>query len=144
MKNLLIATILIALATYSIAQSKSHEEMNKDARQWHLMGKTKVNFQRDNDEIIVLESKLYANVKLRIIEAPIDLTSIRIYFNIAGVQDMQIDTIIRSSCESQIIELMGGERNIRKIVFEYKTVNNNKDARGHVELWGYKTKGKKL
>jgi len=46
--------------------------------------------------------------------------------------------------ESRVIDLNGGERNLKKIVFVYKTLPNRKDEKAHVEIWGLKTNTDKM
>ena len=41
--------------------------------------------------------------------------------------------------ESRVIDLNGGERSLKKIVFVYKTLPNQKAEKAEVAVWGLKT-----
>ena len=41
--------------------------------------------------------------------------------------------------ESKAYNLNGGERNLKKISFDYNTLPNIKDEKAEIEVWGLKT-----
>ncbi len=64
---------------------------------------------------------------------------LEIYYESGDKQDVKVNSPIKAPGESRIINLNGGERNLEKIVFVYKTLPNRKDVKAHVEIWGLKT-----
>ena len=62
-----------------------------------------------------------------------------VFYESGDTQKMDINMPIKLKGESRILDLNGGERNLKKIVFVYKTLPNRKDKKAHVEIWGLKT-----
>lgn len=113
--------------------------MLSDKSGWHKIGEKTVDFKNDKDEISVIGSDRFASIKFKVTEAPIDLQSLEVYYESGDKQDVKVMASVKSPGESRVIDLNGGERNLKKIVFMYKTLPNNKDKKAHVEIWGMKT-----
>jgi hypothetical protein len=56
----------------------------------------------------------------------------------ANYESIQVRTPITAGMESRVIELKGGERELKRVVFTYKTMPNEKNEKAVVELWGLK------
>lgn len=117
--------------------------ITSDKTGWHKIGETTVNFQKDRDEIFVLIANRFASIKFKVLDAPIDLIDLEIYYSSGDRQDVKINMPIEAAGESRVVDLNGGERNLKKIVFVYKTLPNHKDVKAHVEVWGLKTNADK-
>lgn len=113
--------------------------MISDKAGWHKIGERKVDFARDRDEIMIVGADRFAAIKFKVTEAPIDLQELEVYYESGVKQDIPVRTPILSGNESRVIDLNGGERNLKKIVFVYKTLPNQKEQKAHVEVWGLKT-----
>ena len=72
-------------------------------------------------------------------EVPIHLMSLEAHFDDGTKQDINVNFPIKPKGESRIIEFDGGERDLKKVVFVYKTIANRSDRQAHVEVWGLKT-----
>jgi hypothetical protein len=110
-----------------------------DATGWHKIGETTVDFKTEKDEIKVVGANRFASIKFKVKDAPINLIDMELYYDSATVHKITVNSPIPAGAESKVIDLKGTEPNIRKIVFVYRTVNNRKDEKAHVEVWGYKT-----
>ncbi len=139
MKKKLIIILLVIAGGYGTAIAQTPAVMLSDKAGWHKIGEQTVSFQKERDEILVLVADRFASIKFKVTEAPIDLMSLEIYYESGDKQDVKINTPIKEKGESRVIELNGGERNLKKIVFVYKTLPNRKDVKAHVEVWGLKT-----
>jgi hypothetical protein len=138
--------LLITLLTLAVSNNTSFAQKTtdkpvvviSDKSGWHKIGKTTVNFKTEKEQVLIIGSNRFSAIKFKVQEAPIDLISIEAYFASGDKQDIGINMPISAPGESKIIELNGGMRTLKKIVFVYKTLPNHKDEKGHVEIWGLK------
>jgi hypothetical protein len=140
-----LSLILFALAvSYGTASSQQTTVISKDTLGWYKIGEAKVDFKKDRDEITILGADQFKSIKLKIYNAPIDLKDLEIYFENGKKQDVKVNKLIQTAGESPVIDLEGGgERNLKKINFVYKTEPSNMDLKAYVEVWGLKTNSNK-
>lgn len=143
MKKLMMITMLALGAGYAEVQAQQPAVVVSDKTGWHKIGETKVDFTKDKDEVVVMGSDRFATIKFKVTDAPIEITDIEIYYESGDNQKVTLGTSIKSPGESRTIDLNGGERALKKIVFMYKTIPNYKDKKAHVEIWGNKTNADK-
>ncbi len=136
-KTMIIA--LLAIAGYGVAFAQLPKVVTSDKKGWHKIGETKVDFQKERDEIVILVANRFSAIKLKVDDAPIDLMGAEAYYESGDNQNLKIRASIKAPGESDIINLNGGERTLKKIVLVYKTIPNYKDKKAHVEIWGLKT-----
>ena len=118
---------------------KNHELIISDKTGWHKIGEATADFKTERQEVIVLGADRFASIRFKVSEAPIDLVSLEVFYESGDKQDIKVNTPVKAPGESRTIDLNGGERNLKKIVFVYKTLPNHKDEKAHVEIWGLKT-----
>ncbi len=139
MKQILIVCVFtFATALGSMAQDKTKLVLS-DKTDWHKLGETTVNFNTDRDEVTVTGSDKFAALKFKVNDVPIHLMRMEAYFDDGGKQNINVNFPIKPKGESRVIELDEGERDLKKVVFVYKTIANRSDREAHVELWGLKT-----
>lgn len=131
--------ILLAIAGYGVACAQLPKVISSDKKGWHKIGETSVDFKKETDEIVILIANRFAAIQLKVEDAPINLVSAEAYFESGDKQDLKIMGSIKAPGESDVINLNGGERTLKKIVLVYKTIPNYKDKNAHVEIWGLKT-----
>lgn len=137
MKKLaVLAMLVIANCTGMFAQT---DVVISDKDGWHKLGETTVDFKTDKDEISVIGADRFGYIKFKVEDATIHLVAFDIYFESGDKQSVKIGKEIKHPGNSRSVEIVGGERRIKKVTFVYKTVPNNKDKKAHVELWGMKT-----
>ena len=143
MKKVLLIGILAVAGSYFTANAQTQDNktalMVSDSKGWHKIGETTVNFVKEREEILVTGSDRFASIKFKVIDAPIQLTDMEVYFDSGDKQVIKVNTTIKAPGESRVIDIKGGERDLKKIVFIYKTLPNRKDDKAHVEIWGLKT-----
>ncbi|MCB0633356.1 MAG: hypothetical protein R2824_10110 [Saprospiraceae bacterium] len=108
----------------------------KESLPWQRLGFRTVNFQLDRDEIpVTLASGTFNSVKLLVHNSPLHMHRFVIHFSNGGTQEVLVRERIPKGGETRIIDLKGGNRGIKKVVFWYDTGNL---ARGKaiIELWG--------
>ena len=114
-----------------------------DKTGWHKIGERTINWKMDHDEIAVVGADRFASLKFRADFASIDLRSIEIFFENGENQNIRIENPIMMGTESKIVDLKGNERRIKKIVFVYKTLSDQREEKALIEVWGYKTNEEK-
>ncbi len=142
MKKILMIALVVIAGSYGIVcaqQTKETKVVISDKTGWHKIGESTVNFQTERNEISVLGSDRFASIKFKVTEAPIELLDLEVYFETGDIQNIKVNTNVKAPGESKEIMLNGGERNLKKVVFIYKTLPNRKDVKALVELWGLKT-----
>lgn len=144
MKKIFIIMLLATAGSYSTLSAQVPKVVVSDKTGWHKIGKTTVNFKKDRDAIVILGADRFAAIKFKVIEAPIYLMDLEVYYESGDRQDIKINAPIKAPGESRVIDLNGGERRLKKIVFIYKTLPNRKDERAHVQVWGLKTNTDRL
>lgn len=113
--------------------------MVNDQKGWHKIGERSVDFVKDHDEFLVIGADRFSAVKFRVTEASIQLMNLKVYYESGDMQNIPVDSPILSGTDSKAFDLNGGERNLKKIVFEYKTLPNQKAEKAYVAVWGLKT-----
>ena len=128
-----------ATAQEKVKTDKSHELIISDKTGWHKIGELTADFKKGKEEVVVMGADRFASIRFKVTDAPIDLTSLEVYYESGDKQDVKVNSIVKAPGESRTIDLNGGERSLKKIVFVYKTPPNHKDEKSHVEIWGLKT-----
>ncbi len=145
MKKLVTIILITMLGNFGTAfAQKKPAIMLNDKTGWHKIGKTTVDFKKEKEEILIIGADRFAKIKFKVAQAPINLISLTLYFESGDKQDVAVNSIIKLSGESKVIDIEGGERSIKKIVFVYKTLPNQKDKKATVEVWGLKTNTDKM
>jgi len=139
MKQLLFSVAATLICGLALAQKPAVVASDKTG--WHKIGETTVDFSKDHDEVAVMVADRFASLKFKVTDAAIELLDIDVIFEEGDAQTIKVGYAIKSAgAESREIDLKGGsERNLKKIVFRYKTLPNRSDKKAHVEIWGRKT-----
>ncbi len=123
---------LLAITTFLFSSAFTISEVAP----WKRLGFRTVNFQLDRDEIpVTLASGTFNSVKLYVHNSPLHMHRFVIHFSNGGTQEVWVRDRIPKGGETRIIDLKGGQRGIKKVVFWYDT---GRLARGKavIELWG--------
>ncbi len=138
MRKILLVILLIA-ASLMHMQAQTAAVIANDKDGWHKIAETIVNFDREKDEILILGADRFASIRFKVTDAPVQLIRIEVYYESGDHQNIDVNASISQDAESKVIDLNGGERSLKKVVFYYKTLPNSADKKAHMELWGMKT-----
>jgi len=139
MYKILLVILLAITGLEGTINAQNPQVVLNDNDGWQKIGRTTVNFQKDRDVINILVSNKFAAIKFQVQDAPVDLKEIEVFYSSGDTQKIQINFPIKAEGYSRVIDLNGGERNLKKIVFVYKTLSNRKDVKARVQVWGLKT-----
>jgi hypothetical protein len=142
MKNsVLILLILMGSALKGNAQKP--EIIVSDKTGWHKIGEMSVDFRTDHDEMSVMGADRFSTLIYKVRDAAITLSDFKIEYEGGEVQDIKIGKTVQAAGQSEVIDLKGTERSIKKITLVYRTIPNYKDKPAKVEIWGLKTNSAK-
>lgn len=113
--------------------------MVSDKKGWHKIGERTVDFIKDTDEIIVTGADRFASLKFKAIDASIQLISIEVYYDAGDKQTISLNALLSAGTDSKVIDLKGVEKDLKKVVFVYKTIPNQTADKATIEVWGLKT-----
>ncbi len=136
MKKLVIMMLVTAFATSVFAQKPA--VVVSDKAGWHKIGEVTASFKVDKDAIVVIGNDHFKAIKLKVTDAPIHMYDLEVYYESGDKQDVQVRQNLMKGEETRVIDLNGGTRALKKVVFVYKTVPNMKDERAQIELYGMK------
>jgi hypothetical protein len=113
--------------------------MVSDKKGWHKIGERKVEFTKDTDEIIVTGADRFASIQFKAIDASIHIMSVEVYYDAGDKQTINVNSPLSAGKSSKVIDLKGVEKDLKKIVFVYKTIVNQTADKATIEVWGLKT-----
>ncbi len=89
---------------------------------WDHLGTRKVNKTYDRDEIVVTRIEGTFNaLKFKVQNRAITLYDMKVHYGNGTVEDIKARVHIPAGGESKVIDLRGGNRVIKKVVFRYET-----------------------
>lgn len=135
-KILLILSVIILSNSLANAQQKEVVKSNKPG--WHKIGEITVNFKTEKDAIVVLGADKFKAIKLKVTDAPIRMEDLKVVYENESTEDLQVRSEFAKGGETRVLDLKGGDRNLKKVIFFYKTIPNWKGEKAHVELYGLK------
>ena len=128
------AAAAVMLATVTLAGPA--DAQRRPERGWELLGSKKVGFITDRDVIQVGRGEgRFRAVKVRVKDAPIHMTDLKVIYTNGQPDDLPIRSEIRAGGESRAIDLKGRERAIREIQMVYRSKPTFKGF-ATVEVWG--------
>ncbi|WP_333809226.1 hypothetical protein [Flavobacterium sp.] len=140
MKKFVLMLLLVATYVPMLAQDPKLVISDKDG--WHKIGETKVDFKNETDQILVIGANRFSSIKIKVTDGSINMESFVIYFDNDEKKTVTLKKEFYTPGETQEVTF-GGEKNVQKIEFRYKSLDKNTDKKAHVELWGFKTNPKK-
>ena len=103
---------------------------------WKLLGKKKVAWTVDRDVIVVgADEGTFKAIKMTVKKSGIRINDMKVHFSNGDVFDVKIRRVIPKGGETRVIDLPGKNRNIKKVVFWYKSTKANA-KRATIRLWG--------
>ena len=121
----LVSFILIAASAAGAAQGR-----------WVSLGQQEVDFQNDHDKIDVGRREgRFKQLQVRVKDAPIEIHDMVVTFDNNKTFKPQLRVRFAKGSGSQIIDLPGERRTIKRIDFNYKSINR-RQGKGTVEVLG--------
>ncbi len=127
LKQLLKAAVLIlmTLATPAFASN------------WQQLGKERVNFGMERDEIRAASKGLFKALSVEVRGAAVYIRSVTVHYGQDETMSFPVGRIVQAGERTRVIDLPGSARLVRKVVFDYKKVREDA-GKAEVVLWGRK------
>jgi len=123
----LVSFILLAACIAGAAQSPAR---------WELLGQREVDFKADHDQIDVGRSEgRFKQLQVRFKNAPIEVSNMVVTFGNDTTFTPKLRHKFTEKSASRIIDLPGERRTIKRIDFNYKSINR-RQGKGSVEVFG--------
>ncbi|MDX2172462.1 MAG: DUF2541 family protein [Bacteroidota bacterium] len=148
MKKIMIVLLAIVASTGMIsAQKKGKGEkkvvaVTSDAKGWQKIGEMTASFAKERDVMVVVGADKFAAIQIKVTNADINISDIEVFYENGTQEDIKVRSEIKNGGQTRVIDLAGGERNLKKIAFVYKTAGGSAD-KAQLEVWGLKTNAKK-
>lgn len=134
-KIILVFTILLMNAAV-FAQKPA--VITNDKAGWQKIGEVTASFQVEKDGISVLGKDRFKAIKLRITDASINIYDVEVFYESGDSEHFDVKSEFKSGQETRILDLKGSNRELKKVVFTYKSVANADGEKAHIELYGMK------
>ncbi|MEP7267998.1 MAG: hypothetical protein ABI844_10260 [Saprospiraceae bacterium] len=103
---------------------------------WNRIGERSVKFTSDKDVIRVGGNDEYSKLKIKVVDAPLHLGDMDVYFENGEHFDVALRENIRQGGESRVIDLPGNKRRIDRIEFKYHTTGKVRGGTANVIVFG--------
>lgn len=103
---------------------------------WEQLGKEKVNAHLERDEIRAASKGFVKQLVIEVRGTAVYFESVAVHLGNGEVVDLPIRNIIKAGQRTQVIDLPGKARLIRKVVFVHQKLKDS--GKAEVVLWGRK------
>jgi len=122
----LVSFVLVAACMAGAAQSPDR---------WERLGQREVDFRNDHDQIDVGRSEgRFRQIEIRVKNAPIEVSDMVVTFGNNETFKPKLRHKFTEGAGSRIIDLPGQRRTIKRIDFNYKSINR-REGKGMVEVF---------
>jgi hypothetical protein len=127
---------VVALGGCKSNRGPDRPGIGNDRSDWKRLGDASVTDERDKDEIQVgAHEGRFSKLKLGVNRADVRIYKMIVVYDNGSREELTVNDRIRAGHESRAIDLRGGDRQIRRVEFSYKTERGERrDA--NVVLWG--------
>jgi hypothetical protein len=122
-KSILIFILAIAFCHTSIAQTPGVVISEKAG--WHKIAERHVGLKTDRDEILVVGAGHFKQIKLKVEDAPISLTSFDVYFDNDAKQTIAVNKQLNNGDETMPADI-DNTHAIKKITLVYTSLGSTK------------------
>jgi hypothetical protein len=132
-----LLVVLIAFVSFSFASTPiSEPKVDIEPPRWEKLGQRKVNYGLDRDEIFVTaRDGRFSKIKLRVKNGGLNMHRCVIHFANGSKQNVEMRNNLAPGSETRVIDINGGRRVIKKVVFWYDSKNWSQ-KKAVVALWG--------
>ena len=135
-----VAWIVIVLSAWVVnaALAQAPSVMLSDKPGWHKIGEVKADLKMENESISVLGKDKFKSLLLKVTDARINIEELQVFYESGEMEEFKIKNELKPGAETRKLDLKGGEQEIKKVTFTYRTVPNAEEEKAHVELYGLK------
>lgn len=106
---------------------------------WHRIAGLEASFDKDNESVHIMGNDEFTALRFRVEDAPIHIERMQIFYESGDMEDIDVKSAMKEGETSKDFKLKYAGRDITKIAFTYHTVENAKDKKSELEIYGLKT-----
>lgn len=126
----------IAGQGFTFTNTKTAPVLEEDQGRWVKLGQRRVDRKLDRDVIMVTAQEgRFSKLKFRVRRTGINMHKVVVHFGNGEKQEIALRRNMAANSETRVIDLRGGQRVIKKIVFWYDTKGVYR-AKGILAAWG--------
>jgi hypothetical protein len=130
-------TLIITALCFAFAiKAQKPGVVVSDKPGWHKIGEVTASFKMDNEAISAIGADMFKSIKLKVMEAPVNIESLKVYYEDNDIEDIPVRSELKEGAETRVINIKN--KDIKKVSFVYKTLPNSGKDKARVELWGMK------
>jgi len=137
MKKAILMLLVMVATQVSVLKAQTPGVVVSTKPGWHKIGETTASFKMENESIVVLGADKFKSIKLKVTDAAVNIISLDVYYESGAMEQIPVKSELKAGSETRDIALKG-DRELKKVVFTYKTVANSDKDKAHVELYGLK------
>lgn len=124
-KTLSLFAIIFFIVSTSFLSEDSGNEIYSDFGGWVKLGTKTVSPGVDSDELDITETKeSFHRLKFKVSKAPVYIRNVRIIYNDNTSESHIITRHFQKGDASRVLDLVGYERLIKKVIFSYRRRNS--------------------
>jgi hypothetical protein len=141
MKKIIAAVFMVTMMVFhynnSFAQKPAVVTTNEPG--WHHIGHVTASFKTQNESITVLGADEFTALKIKVSEAGLHIDRLQVFYESGDMEDIDVREHFASGSESQKINLIHPDKDIKKIAFTYRTEPNAAGEKADIDVYGLKT-----
>src|SRR4051812_45355178 len=114
----IVMLLLVAMGFSAYAQKPAVVADNEAG--WKHIGQVTASFKTTNESIIVLGADEFQAIKLKVLEAPIQIDRIQVFYESGQMEELDVNSTLKEGAETRVISLSNPKRDIKKVAFTYK------------------------
>jgi len=118
-KIILILSLTSAIISTSVAQTPGVVVSDKPG--WHKIAERHVNYKTDRDEIVMVGNRHFKQIKIKVEDAPINLTSFEVYYSNDTKKEIAVNKMLNIGEETAVTDIDNTQA-LKKVVLVYNTV----------------------
>jgi len=138
MKKAYVVLFILSVVFLNTSFAQKPAVMMSKEPGWHKIGEITASLKMQTESIVVLGADEFSSIKLRVTDAPLNIDRLQVVYESGEVEDIEVRNNLKEGGETRAVTLKNGDEDIEKVVFTYKTLENYKGQKAHVELYGFK------
>jgi len=135
MKKLLLWFLVLQLMQINNTAAQKSDAIQKTG--WHKIGEVVADLNMEAESIIIPKPGKYKAIKLEVLNAPIKLLALKIYYEGDVVEEIPLQCNLKKNEETKVVDILK-DKNLQKITFTYEVIRTVKANTVQVDLFGLK------
>ena len=123
MKNKFTITLLVTILVGMMSCTSQQKVLVANPSNWEVIGTRIVDKHVDHDELWVTAARgTYTKLQFQVLQSAVYVNNVRVEYANGSSENHVIQRRFERGTSSKALDLKGGNRIIKKIIFNYKTI----------------------